>query len=419
MSGASNSCPNILFVTTDQQHIDTIAAAGCPHVSTPNIDRLVREGVSFSQSYSTNPLCSPARSSWFTGRPTLETGVVVNDRAIRSDIPNIGQWLGTRGYEPVYVGKWHVPQAWPVAVPGFTTIPAGHGGAGNIGDGAIARATQGWIRNRSGSAPFFLTVNFLQPHDICQFVSMHQNAPDKIPYDGLEDVLPELPANFGYDPREPEPVAKKRRWAWTARQWRYYLWSYYRQIEMVDAELGRVLEALDDSPYARNTLVIFTSDHGEGCAHHQQALKNLLYDEAARVPFVVWCPDRVRQNECDREHLVSGLDIMSTVCDYAGLEPPPDVRGRSLRPLLEGTTTDCREFVAAEVTQTGRMIRTQDYKYVVYQDDPVAQLFDMKEDPGETRNLADEAKYADVLAEHRRLLREWEAGLDPAPVPGL
>jgi arylsulfatase A-like enzyme len=133
------------------------------------------------------------------------------------------------------------------------------------------------------------------------------------------------------------------------------------------------------------------------------------------VPLIVSCPGRLLEDKRDRAHLVSGVDVVPTVCDYAGVEAPPAMRGRSLRPLLEGNSAEWREFVAAEVQQTGRMIRTPEYKYVTYEGDPVEQLFHMKSDPGETKNLAAESKHGDALEAHRKLLGDWDAGLDKAP----
>lgn len=408
--------PNFLFIITDQQGLDTISAAGCGDVHTPNMDRLVRRGVTFMQSYSTDPVCSPARSSLFSGRMPSETGVIRNNLPIRPDIPNMGQWLGEGWYETIYAGKWHVPGSYTREIPGFTVIPTGIGGQGNIGDAAVSRACQGYLHNRTGNAPFLLVASFLQPHDVCQWVSMHRNAPDELPYPEIADKLPKLPPNFDYDDREPQKVKNTRRPAWSKRQWRYYLWSYYRMVEMVDAEVGRVLQALEDSGHAENTIVILTADHGEGRGRHRMVLKNYLYDEAAKVPMLVSCPGRVREGKRDSTHLVSGLDVMPTVCDYAGVGTPTGVLGRSLRPLLEGKPVEWREFVASEVQVTGRMIRTPDHKYITYEGDPVEQLFDMRSDPGETANLAAEGEHADALRAHRRLLREWEAHLDKAPV---
>jgi len=251
---------------------------------------------------------------------------------------------------------------------------------------------------------------------------MHKRAPDELPYPQIAGDLPPLPDNFQFDPLEPAAVASQRksqRTDWSEMQWRYYIWSYYRMVEEVDAEVGRVLEALEDSGLADNTIVIFTSDHGEGRGRHQMIVKNYLYEEALKVPLVFSCPGRISEGVRDSSHLVSGVDVMATVCDFAGVKPPPRVTGGDLRPLLEGRTAEWRQFAMAEVKLTspkpGRAIRTPDYKYIVYHGDPVEQLFDMRNDPGETKNLAGEAAHASALEEHRALLREQWSRLAPAP----
>jgi choline-sulfatase len=353
----------------------------------------------------------------FSGRMPSETGVIHNNLPIRAGIPNMGQALSQEGYETIYCGKWHVPEGFTTEIPGFKVLPACVGGHGNVGDASVSRACEGYLRNRARTAPFLLVASFIQPHDICQWVSMHWNGPDELPYPELAERLPPLPPNFQYDPREPVKVNNGKRPSWSEKQWRYYLWSYYRHVEMVDAEIGRVLQALEDCGEAENTVIVFTADHGEGRGRHQKVLKNSPYDEAIKVPLILSFPGRMAESKQDSAHLVSGLDIMPTVCDYAGVKMPEKVLGRSLRPIVEGKSVDWRSLVVAEVQETGRVLRTMDYKYVKFQDDPVEQLFDMKNDPGEMKNLAAESKLAAVLEDHRKLLKEWEAGLDLAPAP--
>ncbi len=411
--------PNVLFIITDQQGLDTLSALGCPHIHTPHMDRLCQRGVAFLESYSSNPLCSPARSSMFSGRPTYETGVRVNGRPIRNTMPNMGQWLREQGgYETLYAGKWHLPQSYTPDIPGFQVITSGINGQGGVCDASVSRACQAYLRNRGGASrrPFLLVASFLQPHDVCQFVSMHAKSGEMPFYDMVKDQLPPLPPNHAFDPREPQAMTHKPRPAWSEAQWRYYIWNYYRMVEMVDAEMGRVLQALDDSGEADDTLVVFTADHGEGRGRHKLVTKNYLYDEAAKVPLVVAAPGAGRGGR-EGQRLVSGLDILPTVCDYAGLETPPHMRGWSLRPLLEGKGKWSRDFAPAEVTIAGRMVRTTRYKYIAYVNDPVEQLFDMQADPGETKNLATEANHADALKHHRTLLADWEQSLDIAPFP--
>ncbi len=407
--------PNFLFFITDQQGLDAISACGCPDVHTPNMDRLVQRGTRFVQSHSPNPLCSPCRSSLFTGRMPSETGVVNNGRPIRAGLPNLGEWLSQDGYDCFYAGKWHVPQANPTKIAGFNVLPTGMGGNGHLGDACTSRNCEGYLRNRTGNKPFLLVCSLLQPHDICEWITMHWDAPDELPYPEIASRLPALPANFEWDRNEPKLVRQHGRPTWSDRQWRYYLWSYYRHVEMVDAELGRVLNALEDTGQAENTVIVFTSDHGEGRGCHHMTTKNYLYEEALKVPLVVSWPGHIGEGVTNATHLVSGYDLMPTFSDYAGLKPPARMVGRSLRPLLEGKAVEGREFVAAQVQVTGRMIRTPDFKYITYQGDPVEQFFDMKHDPGETKNLAGNPKVAGVLDDHRKLLKEWEGRLDPAP----
>lgn len=405
--------PNFLFIITDQQSLNTVSAAGCQYVKTPHMDRLFRNGFSFELSYCTNPLCSPSRSSIFTGRMPSETGVIGNEIPIRPDIPNIGQWLSQEGYETVYTGKWHLPQSHQRTVPGFRCIPTGINGQGNVGDAATSRACQGYLLNRKNTSQFFLVASFLQPHDINDFYHTYRFR-GEFPYPEIEEELPPLPDNFNYYSDEPAMLKDYQRPSYSEEMWRFYLWNYFRQIEMVDAEIGRVLQALDDSDKAENTIIVFTSDHGEGMAGHQRIGKNFLYEESVKVPLIISWPGKIKRNHQDTSHLVSGLDLISTFCDYAGIKPPPKVLGRSLKQLIEGKQVEWHDFLAAETLKIGRMIRTRDYKYVSYRGDSVEQFFSMKNDPGETKNLAINSEYASELKDHRELLKDWEAQLDLA-----
>ncbi len=413
---------NILLILTDQQHIDTIAAAGCRYVRTPALDRLKTSGVSFAQSYTANPLCSPARSAVFTGRTSCECSVHVNGRPIRSDIPNLGQWFSEHtDYETFYAGKWHLPRSYTSSIPGFNVINTGIGGFGYLCDTMVSRACEGFLRNRSKSKPFFLVASFMQPHDICEWLRLNMEDPAQLRYPELSAKLPDLPANFDYDKNEPQAIRQRRagnepfrgKSKWDKQHWQYYRWSYFRNIEHLDAEIGRILEALEDWGHIKDTLIVFTADHGEGMGHHQMVRKSSLYNEACRVPRLFSWPGGVGENLTDTIHLTTGLDIVPTLCDYAGIKPPPKMRGASLRRHLEFTGLPNREFIVSEVsTNTGRMVRTPRYKYIAYAGDPTEQLFDMKKDPGETKNLAPTSRYASTLTEHRKLLASWEHRLD-------
>lgn len=413
--------PNILILFSDQLGLDALSAHGCADVHTPNIDRLVARGVTFMESHSTCPVCSPARSSIFTGRMPVETGVISNDRPINSSVAHMGQWFRQNGYDTFYCGKWHLPGGYPVAIDGFTVLPVG-GGQGDLVDSCVSRLGEAYLKNRHGSTPFLFTASFMQPHDICYWAIEGKNfVPEELPFPALAGALPLLPPNHRARPRAPKELDRHIYQGFSDLQWRYYLHIYYRQIEMLDADVGRVLDALDDTGLADNTLIVFTADHGDGRGRHMHVSKWYPYEESVKVPMIVSWPGRVAEGARDTTHLVSGLDVMSTVCDYAGIETPPHVLGKSLRPLCEQEPTEWRDFVTAETHIIGRTLRTQRYKYVRYKDDPIEQLFDMQEDPWEMRNLYDDPGHADTMTEHRTLLDEWEARLrpvEPSPVAG-
>jgi len=406
--------PNLLFIHTDQQHFEAISGLGNKYLKTPNMDRLMKRGMTFTQSYSADPVCCPARACWFTGRAASENGVMTNGLPLDPNMPDLGQWLKTRGYSTFYTGKWHIPRRDNAS--GFTVLTSNPSHLGQHTDGVVSRSAQAFFSNYSGDKPFFFSIGLLQPHDCCYWITSHDHQKGDCPYPSIKDELPPLPPNFHYNVKEPKVLAEhlaklRSKREWTDEFWRYYIWSYYRMVEMADAQLGRILDALEDSKFANDTLIVFTVDHGDGTAHRKLVTKFFTYDEAIRVPMIVCLPGSSGGGRLDKEHVVSGLDVAPTLCDFAGVEAPPDIRGRSLRPLAEGKSKEWREFVVSECLISGRMLRTPEYKLVAFKDDPVLQLFDMRNDPWEMTNLAEEARHAGTVADLRKRLAEWEGRL--------
>lgn len=418
--------PNFLFINLDQLSCEAIGHLGCEHVDTPNLDRLAKAGMSFSQSYSADPVCCPARSAWFSGRMTPETGVIYNSKPMIQNMPDIGQWLGARGYDVFYTGKWHIPGR--DVAKSFKLLSQHQRNTADLGDITVTRTAEGFFKNHKADKPFFLSVGLLNPHDICSMVLTTAGFDGKWPYPELDDQLPPLPPNFDINMAEPANIVNKRNkyWqkkgfesnmgAWDERLVRYYIWAYYRYTEMVDGQIGLILDALENSAHASDTIVILSSDHGDGHIRHKMVFKSFLYDEAVRVPFIISWPGHIKEGVIDHDHLVSGVDVMPTVCDYAGVESPPKMRGHSLRPLAEGRAKQWRDFVVAH-SGPGTMLRTNQYKYITYDKDPVVQLFDMKADPWETKNLADDKKMASVVKEHQERLAAFVGEYELAKVP--
>jgi len=423
--------PNVLFVCTDQQFA---GALGCVNddLDTPAMDRLAASGVRFDNAYCTDPLCVPSRASLFTGRMPHELDVMGNDRGLDPEHreEGLGHLFRDVGYDTGYAGKWHVPEfAMPDGRHGFETLCG-------FDDTEVADACIDFLdRDRDPGEPFFLVASFDNPHNICEW-SRNQNLPWGEIEEAPPEECPDLPQNYHPPPFEPAEIRPKiadSRWSIGAmvdagpEEWRQYRHVYYRLVEKVDAEIGRILDALDERGLAEETVVVFTSDHGDGNGAHRIKEKSWLYEEETRVPFVVSHPETDDGRAEDR--LVSnGLDLLPTLCDYAGIDVPEDLRGRSVRPLAAGDPVeDWRDRV---VTQTfgpleGRMVRTERYKYVVYEyGDEREQLFDLEDDPGEMVDLSVNADYDDVLTEHREHLLEWctETGDvfgDPHDYPGV
>jgi len=408
----SSQKPNIVFVHADQLHHKAISAYGCKYVQTTNIDRIIRQGYSFMESYCAMPQCCPARASWFTGRMSKEHGVVVNSYPLDPKIPDLGQWLGKVGYETVHTGKWHVSGR--NVANSFKVLHSGSG-HGELGDSSVARSAVAYLKNRTGKEPFFLSVGFLNPHDCC-FPASIDGGPGKFAFaPKIKEKLPPLPENFDNDYRE-TGMSKIRNWS--LEDWRYYIYSYYRMVEMVDAEVGRVYDAIRNGPYAENTLFILTSDHGDGLGFHAKVSKGYLEEEASRVPAIVCWPGKIKQNVQDTQHLVSGVDFAATICDYAGAPPLPKTTiARSWRPLLEGKKNKWRNYIVCETSigQLSVCVRDLRFKSIIYRDS--TRLFDIRNDPLEMRDLAGDPKYASVIRRHRENFREYLSRIEIYPGP--
>jgi choline-sulfatase len=404
--------PNIVFVHIDQMHHKAISSYGCKYVRTPNLDKIISEGYSFMESYCAMPQCCPSRASWFTGRMSKENGVVINGYPINPKIPDLGQWLRKAGYETVYTGKWHISGR--NVADSFKVLHRGSG-HGELGDSTVARSAVAYLRNRTNDKPFFLSVGFLNPHDCC-FPASSDGGPGKYAFaPKIKDKLPPLPENFDYDYINSGMQQVRN---WSRQDWRYYIYSYYRMAEMVDAEVGRVYDAVRNGPYSANTLFILTSDHGDGLGFHAKVSKGYLEEEASRVPTVVCWPGRIKQGVRDTQHLVSGVDIAATICDYTGARPLPRMTiARSWRPLLEGEDVKWRDYVICEtsVGQLSVCVRDARFKSIIYEDK--TKLYDIQNDPLETEDLINNPEYSAVKKRHYEQFREYLSQIEIYPGP--
>jgi len=364
-----------------------------------------------------------------------EVGITGNVQPLpeRTRQQEMGWLFRNAGYDTAYAGKWHLPKQ---------TMEQGHGFAVlcEMNDAKVTGKSVEFLRAKR-DRPFLLVASYFQPHGCCtlhRFADPRQNRGTAWPADAYEpsflERCPELPPNFA--PAEPRPqvVAEHRNhyeahtpeerpafWAPqedfnAARNWtdpatyRHYRWAYYRIVEKADAQIAPVLRALHDSGQAENTLVVFSSDHGDMMGAHGLVAKEYLYEESVRVPLLMSFPGRIPAGRVVSGPLVSnGLDLIPTLCDYAGIVVPEGLQGKSLRGLAEtGRAEQWRDQLVIETHEelgAGRLLHTGRYKYMAYNRGAnPEELFDLQQDPGELRNLARDPAHLAVLQECRRRL---------------
>ncbi len=457
--------PNIILIITDQQRFDSINALGFPWVDTPNLDRLVQDGTSFDNCFITAPSCAPARASLFTGYWPHVTGVLQNADLWRHS------WverMADAGYHCVNIGKMHsfpyeAPlgfheryvvenkdrylegryyfDEWDKALrargevkqqrelyrkwPGYREslgafdwkLPADLHPDFFVGDMA-----RWWLESYPQTQPLFLQVGFPGPHP---------------PYDPLPDYARpylerELPLQEVYQEDldgQPSPFKQLREHNFatdhdavvhlpqpTQAQRHRQRAHYLANVTMIDEKIDQLMQTLDEQGYLENSIVIFTSDHGDCLTDHGHSQKWTMYDTIMRVPLIVWAPGRV-----DAGLRILGMcqlmDVGRTVLELAGVTPPSDMQAESLVPALRAETLPDwrpRDLVFAEHPADGiyegpymTMVRSRDWKLVHFLDSDEGQLFDLRNDPDEFHNLWDEPAFAAHKHELLNAMLDW------------
>ncbi|MDY0169254.1 MAG: sulfatase-like hydrolase/transferase [Thermoguttaceae bacterium] len=435
--GASRRPPNVLFILTDDQQPDTIAALGNPVIKTPHMDSLVRAGTTFVGALSPNPLCVPARAEIMTGICGLRGG------QIDTRIEGKRLWAETMreaGYHTWYVGKWH-NDGRPITRGYEQSLALYAGGGGRFPlnfpvdyAGREVTGYRGWLLqdddgqrfpelgvgltpdiserfadaaieliDRKPERPFFLHLNFTAPHDPLLIPPGWEGRykPDDIPLP--PDFLPEHPFDHGnFDGRDERLLPRPR----TPDDVRRDLAAYYAVISHLDGQVGRILDALEATGQAENTLVIFTSDHGLAMGSHGLRGKQNMYDHSVGVPLVIRGPG-IRAGVRTRAQCYL-RDLFPTVCELCEIAIPEGLDARSLVPVLRGEARAIHPHVFGYFRDVQRMIRTDRWKLIHYPQIGKWQLFDLETDPHEIHNLADDPTHAATLTELRAKLEAWE-----------
>lgn len=430
--------PNIIFVLSDQQRWDTCGCYGQTLNTTPNIDRMAKEGVRFENAFTCQPVCGPVRASIQTGKYPTEVDCHTNHRMLPLHEKTIAHHLTDNGYDTAYIGKWHLASCGPYGgLDDFRTSavpPERRGGydywlasdalesTSHSYDGHMfdndgnrrefpegryrADAHTDWVleylQTRTGDKPFFLMVSYIEPH--------HQN--DHEHYEG-----PRGSKERFKDFSVPEDLIGSE------GDWREEYPDYLGCINSLDKNIGRIQGLLDDSGLAENTLVIYTSDHGSHFCTRNSEYKRSCHDGCIRIPLIINGPG-FRNGSCP-DNLVSIIDLPSTVMAAAGIPLPEEMQGKPLQDIVSGQVTDWPNEVFLQISesQCGRAIRTNRWKYSVRALEKTGMdsssdiyiedfLYDLAADPHEQNNIVADPAFSSVRQELSQTLkrRMVEAG---------
>jgi len=426
----SKSKPNILILLTDDQSFNTINALGNQEVSTPNIDKLVSNGFTFTHAHImgsfSGAVCMPSRAMLMTGQYLQKLDKVQG--AIGENIKTMPQLLKESGYTTFFTGKWHNQKASffksftngenifmggmsnHLKVPLYSFDPSGIYPEKNkffkdkFSSVLFKEAAVNFLRQYDEIKPFFACVSFTSPHD-----------PRMAPDDYQKKYNPEaisLPINFmtKHNFNNGELIIRDENllpFPRTEEAVKEEIAAYYAMISEVDDNIGKILKVLGETGHADNTIIIFTSDNGLAVGQHGLLGKQNLYDHSVRVPLIISGPGI--KNGVFSESLVYLNDIFPTITDLIGIEKPRTIDGLSLLPILNDPNTSIRNSVFLMYKNFQRGIRTRNWKLIKYLVDgkKTTQLFEIKKDPLETNNLANDPKYKNKVEEMTVLLQEW------------
>ncbi|MFP4250341.1 MAG: sulfatase-like hydrolase/transferase [Armatimonadota bacterium] len=424
--------PNILFFFTDDQRFDTVGALGNPEIITPNMDRLVDQGTTFTHATiqgSTRPaVCLPSRAMLMTGRGLYHAPDDCGD------FVTLPQHLQAHGYATFGTGKWHnQPSSYArsfsdggkiffggmsdhLEVPVYDFHPGGRYPEEDryIGEKfsseLFSDAAIDFIECQNGDAPFMAYVSYTAPHDPRMAPEEYEDLYDPARIEVPENFHPVHPFNNGEMVIRDEMLAPFPRTPEIAQE---QIAAYYAMITHLDAHIGRVLETLEERGHADDTIIVFAGDNGLAVGQHGLMGKQNMYDHSIRVPLVISGPGIPEGERSDA--LCYLTDLFSTVCDVVDLPTPESVEGRSLAPILQGQSdVGGYESLFFAYRACQRAIRDDRWKLVEYfgEAERVTQLFDLAADPWETANLASTPEMDEQLMRLRGELERWQREID-------
>ena len=438
----SQTKPNVLFIMTDELSYNMMSCMGNKWLNTPNMDKIASKGYRFNKTYCATPTCMPSRFSLLTGHYASDVGVKgKNPRAfdelkVKEIVSKdaLGNIFREAGYETLYSGKTHLYGTKDVSEYGFkinNTDP--YDGPAIYAEQVLAK-----IGKEKGAKPFLLFLSFLNPHDIVYKTGADLRFPDKLPEADVHETVRLLALQKTLSPVEyrkqippratnftpindelPEMVRMDiDSRAWDDTQWNLYNWMYHRLTESVDAQIGRVLSALKKAGLEDNTIIVFTSDHGDMNGAHGLTGKNVMFEECQRVPLI-FAGKGIKRNYADKTTLIcNGLDFLPTICDLVGIESPKELPGISLKPYLTGLEYKSeRKYIITE-NYNSHQINDGRYKYTIYELPGHPEILtDLETNPGETINYVNNPTHAEIKASLKKKLMNnlAQRGLTPLP----
>lgn len=429
---------NIVLITTDQQKANAIGSCD-PSYVTPNLDALVQRSVHFSNHLCTAAQCAPARATWMTGRYPHEVGVNQIGHKLNPQDENIAYAFHRQGYETVYFGKWHLggkPADYGFQVTDYRADSLDLWGANerpeffSHRDAVTTAKALNYLNDYRGERPFFMHVSWYMPHP------NHPESKEKGPFENLDvfteqfpvDSMP-VPVSFYEDDLSGKPAHQQMRSrseeaSLTEALVREDAHRYRKLVALMDRNLGKLLAMLKDKDLLENTMIVFTSDHGDMQGAHRLRLKGVLpYKELFHVPLVIYAPwlESARRTITD---LNTSAALPNTMLEAVGL-PPSEAFHPSLLPLFQQKEANPETHVYIEHYKAYwgehpfRGIQSERYKYVYYYKDDVEEMYDLHADPDEIVNVAGDAALAETKAELRRQVDDWweqTGGLSREPI---
>ncbi|MBW8002243.1 MAG: sulfatase [Planctomycetes bacterium] len=439
--------PNIIFIMADDHASHALSCYGSKINKTPNLDRLANEGMRFDNCFCTNGICAPSRAVILTGKYSHINGHVNNVTTFDGSQQTFPKLMQKGGYQTAMIGKWHLKST-PTGFDYYSVLP-GQGEyynpdfiemgekkkhKGYVTD-IVTDKCMDWIKNRDRSKPFCLMYQHKAPHANWKPGPDHLNM-----YDDVE--IPEPPTfnddyasrsdaarqcdmtiehcmDYQYPPDDKRMTPPKGLTGQALKKWKYqrYIKDYLRCIASIDDNTGRFLDFLDEQGLSDNTIVIYTSDQGFFLGDHGWYDKRFMYEHSLRMPLLVRYPKLIKPGSV-ADAMVLNLDFASTFLDMAGIEIPDDIQGDSLRPILEGRKpVDWRksiyyhfyEYPGWHMVKRHYGVRTQRYKLMhFYHDIDAWELYDLKKDPDELRNVYDDPSYAKIVLDLKAELKKLQ-----------